>query len=97
MLRLKVALTTGIVLACPVWLYQIWAFIVPALHRNEKRYTAAFVALGGTLFVSGAVLGYFMITSAFSFCTAGTGYRPTPDPPRAGPPPVVTPGAGSEA
>lgn len=66
-LRLKVAVATGVLLACPVWLYQIWAFIVPALHRNEKRYTAAFVALGGTLFVSGAVLGYLMITSAFNF------------------------------
>ncbi|CAM3936550.1 twin-arginine translocase subunit TatC [Tsukamurella ocularis] len=66
-LRLKVAVATGVLLACPVWLYQIWAFIVPALHRNEKRYTAAFVALGGSLFVSGAVLGYLMITSAFNF------------------------------
>jgi len=66
-LRLKVAVATGVLLACPVWLYQIWSFIVPALHRNEKRYTAIFVAMGGTLFVSGAVLGYLMITSAFSF------------------------------
>lgn len=66
-LRLKVAVATGILLACPVWLYQVWAFIVPALHRNEKRYTAGFVAVGGTLFVSGAVLGYFMIASAFTF------------------------------
>ncbi|NKY17029.1 twin-arginine translocase subunit TatC [Tsukamurella spumae] len=66
-LRVKVAFATGVLLACPVWLYQIWAFIVPALHRNEKRYTASFVAVGGVLFVSGAVLGYFMIASAFRF------------------------------
>lgn len=66
-LRLKVAVATGVLMACPVWLYQIWAFIVPALHRNEKRYTATFVALGGILFISGAVLGYLMITSAFNF------------------------------
>jgi sec-independent protein translocase protein TatC len=66
-LRLKVAVATGIILACPMWLYQIWSFIVPALHRKEKRYTVSFVAMGGTLFVSGAVLGYLMITSAFSF------------------------------
>lgn len=66
-LRLKVAIATGVVLACPVWLHQIWQFIVPGLHKNERRYTMGFVAAGAVLFVSGTVLAYFTITKAFNF------------------------------
>ncbi|MFJ6570433.1 twin-arginine translocase subunit TatC [Streptomyces sp. NPDC091292] len=57
-LALKVSLTAGVVFASPVWLYQLWGFIAPGLHRHEKKYAMAFVATGAPLFLGGAFFAY---------------------------------------
>ncbi|MFD8078769.1 twin-arginine translocase subunit TatC [Streptomyces sp. NPDC059718] len=57
-LTLKVSLMAGVVLASPVWLYQLWAFVAPGLHKHERRYAYAFVGAGVPLFYGGAFFAY---------------------------------------
>lgn len=66
-LRLKVGALAGVVLSSPVWLYQIWGFITPGLHKNEKRGTITFVSLAVLLFVAGAVLAYYIVAFGLEF------------------------------
>lgn len=60
-LALTVSLSSGVALAAPVWLYQLWAFVAPGLHRSEKRYGLAFVGAGFPLFLTGAYFAYWSL------------------------------------
>ncbi|MFD4855545.1 twin-arginine translocase subunit TatC [Streptomyces atratus] len=57
----KVSLMAGVIIASPIWLYQLWAFVAPGLHKHERKYTYAFVAAAVPLFVGGAALAYTIL------------------------------------
>lgn len=65
--RITVAFYTGIGLAMPVILWNLWRFITPALHPNEKRYAVPFVVSGALLFLLGAGLAFWTIPRALEF------------------------------
>lgn len=58
---LRIGLITGFVLASPVWIYQLWAFVTPAMYRNERKWAGAVVAVSVPLFLSGIVLCYLVL------------------------------------
>jgi sec-independent protein translocase protein TatC len=66
-LKLKIALWVGLILGAPVWLYQLWAFIAPGLHRHERKWAYVFVAIAAPLFAGGAVLAYFVVKHSLAF------------------------------
>ncbi len=66
-LRLKIALWLGLIIGAPVWLYQLWAFVAPGLHRHERKWAYVFVAIAAPLFAGGAVLAYFVVKHSLAF------------------------------
>ena len=65
--RLKIATYGGIVLALPVWLWQLWRFITPGLHPTEKKYAVPFVLASIFLFACGAVVAFLTLEPALNF------------------------------
>jgi sec-independent protein translocase protein TatC len=63
-LQIKVAILSGIIITAPIWLYQLWAFIAPALHRKEKRNSILFFIAATPFFAIGAYLGYSILPIA---------------------------------
>ena len=63
-LQIKVALLTGVIVTGQLWLYQLWAFIAPGLHRKEKRNSIFFILSATPFFAAGATLGYLVLPIA---------------------------------
>ena len=59
--RLEIAIVVGIVIASPVWLYQIFAFLTPAFTRTEKKYVFGFFFSAVPLFLGGCAAGFLVI------------------------------------
>ncbi|RYU11564.1 twin-arginine translocase subunit TatC [Nocardioides iriomotensis] len=61
LLQLKISALAAVIVTCPIWLYQIWAFIVPGLHPHERRSTKMFAVIAGPLFVAGVGVAYYVL------------------------------------
>ncbi len=61
LLQLKLCGIAGIVSTSPLWLYEIWSFIVPGLHRNERMWSRIFAVTAGPLFIAGVAAGYYVL------------------------------------
>jgi len=66
-LHFKVAFIIGFCIALPLVLFQIWRFVSPGLHRNEKRYAIPFIASGMVLFAAGGWFAIFTLPEALRF------------------------------
>lgn len=64
----KMSIITGVFLAAPVILYEIWMFVAPGLYENEKRYAFPFIVFGSAGFVGGGLFCYyFVMPTLFKF------------------------------
>lgn len=60
-LQIQVAAITGVVLASPIWLYQLWRFVTPGLHKHERKWALGFAAVATPLFFAGVFLAYSVL------------------------------------
>jgi sec-independent protein translocase protein TatC len=76
-LHMRIAFSIGLLISAPIWMWQIWAFVMPGLTRKEIRYTAGFLAAAIPLFAAGLYVGWLimphMVTLMAQFVPAGKG------------------------
>ncbi|QAY64738.1 twin-arginine translocase subunit TatC [Xylanimonas allomyrinae] len=63
-IKVKAALFLSVVVTCPWWLYQVWAFVTPGLTRAERRYAYGFLGAAVPLFLGGATLAWWVLPHA---------------------------------
>lgn len=66
LLKLKIVAAAAVVLTAPLWLWQLWAFVLPGLHRKERKWTYVFVGSAGPLFIAGVLIGYYALPKGLS-------------------------------
>ncbi|GAA2369934.1 twin-arginine translocase subunit TatC [Dactylosporangium salmoneum] len=67
LLTLKISLWSGLIVSSPFWMYQLWAFVAPGLHRSERRWAYVFAGLAAPLFAAGAVLAFIVVSKGLEF------------------------------
>jgi sec-independent protein translocase protein TatC len=63
-LKFKISIILGVICASPFWLYQLWAFVSPALHKKEKRNSLLLISFAIPFFALGSFIGYRILPLA---------------------------------
>lgn len=69
-LKLKISIYVGLIVSSPVWLYQIFAFLVPGLTGTEKKYTFGFLFTAIPLFLAGCAAGWVVLPHVVELMTS---------------------------
>jgi sec-independent protein translocase protein TatC len=68
--KMSIALTVGIVASSPIWLWQTWSFITPALVRRERRFAFGFLLTAIPLFLAGCGTGWWLFPHVVELMTS---------------------------
>lgn len=85
MLYMKMAALVGLMIALPVVLWQVWAFIAPGLYAHEKRFAIPFVLMSTVFFIGGVFFSHYVVFPAMwrffaSFSTDSVEFAPRIEP-----------------
>ena len=67
LVKIQIVFYLGCVLALPILLYQLWAFIVPGLHERERKMVVPFIASSVLLFAAGGAVAIITLPKALQF------------------------------
>jgi sec-independent protein translocase protein TatC len=71
--RISISMYGGLAIAFPILLWQVWRFVVPALHAKEKRYAVPFIVSTIALFALGGYIAYWTLDKALEFLISWAG------------------------
>ncbi|SDI02124.1 twin-arginine translocase subunit TatC [Agrococcus jejuensis] len=60
-IKMRIGLLVGLIASSPVWLYHLLAFLLPGLHKGERRYVWGFLLAAVPLFLGGCTMGWFLL------------------------------------
>lgn len=59
--QMRIGFMLGIIISSPIWIWQLLAFVVPALRSIERRYVFGFIGAAVPLFIGGCATGWFIL------------------------------------
>ena len=71
-LQLRVSLAAGFAISSPIWLFQLWRFIAPGLHKHERKWAYIYSAVAAPLFLGGIGLAYYVMPQMLNVLYAFT-------------------------